>query len=147
MKMIFRILYLALFFGFYSSRVLALTPPLSALELEKESDIIVEGRVEDSVACVGQVEKTPCFDKKQYSAKLTLLKVEKGKVQTGQSIPVTFFYNDYSKSACSGDQYGILGVGDDGRFYLKKNPDGTYSPVHWSGVQVKKHGMSLPKCP
>ena len=126
----------------------ALTPPWTSEQLQEVSDLIVEGEVDKPIQCVGQVEQNKCFDKLKFKVSMKVQKVLKGKLRQGETIPVTFYFYDYEKSNCVGDQAAILHSGDQGIYYLKKFEDGTFQPVHWSGAQVKVHGTgSLPKCP
>ncbi len=126
----------------------ALTPPWSPETLVKESDLVVEGEVGQPVICLGRIDQNKCFDTLKFSVPLKVNRVIKGAVKKGETVKTTFFYYDYGKSDCVGDQAAVLHSGDQGTFYLKKLEDGTFSPVHWSGAQVKVHGAgSLPKCP
>lgn len=139
-----------IFFSLFicSSVVFALTPPLSPAQLQEEADLIVEGKVESPVKCLGVVEKNSCSDKKQYSVPMKVQKVLKGAARAGETISIIFYYYDYSKSHCVGDQAAILHSGDEGKYFLKKNPGDNYTPFHWSGAQVSKPGEgALPACP
>lgn len=126
----------------------ALTPPLSPAQLQEEADLIVEGRVEAPIKCLGLLEKNNCSDKLKFSVPMKIVKLFKGKGRPGETIGILFYYYDYGKSHCVGDQAAILHSGDEGKYFLTKNSDGTYTPVHWSGAKVAKPGEgSLPTCP
>ncbi len=125
----------------------ALTPPLPARELEEKSVLIVEAEVLEPIICRGRVSENSCSDRLKFETSLKIHRVLKGKVDHRKTVPVTFFYYDYGKSNCTGDQAAILHVGDRGTYYLQKLEDGSYSPVHWSGVKVKTPGHEkLPPC-
>ena len=132
----------------FSQPVFALTPPLPEKQLEEESDLIVEGIVEEPIRCLGKVDENKCYADRKYSVPMKVIKVKKGKAKKGEALKITFHYYDYGKSNCVGDQTAILHSGDQGIYYLRRLEDGTFMPVHWSGAQVKIHGNGdLPKCP
>jgi len=126
----------------------ALTPPWSDSMLEQDSDLVVEGEIGEPILCLGLVDQNKCFDKKKFSVPLKVKKVIKGKGKKEETLKLTFFYYDYSKSNCVGDQAATVRSGERGIYYLKKLGDGSYQIVHWSGAKVLKEGTKgIPKCP
>jgi len=132
-------LFLILFL-FHSTSVWALTPPLSPDALKENADLIVEGKIDMPVKCLKKTESNKCFDQFDYKTTLKISAVLKGTAKVGEKISVEFYHNDYSKSNCVGDQGATLHTGDEGTFYLKKNGEGFYTPLHWSAVILKTKG-------
>jgi len=125
----------------------ALTPPWSEAELTAKADLIVEGKVEKPITCIGALDKNKCATKYKYVGYLKVKKVIKGTVKPEERLQVVFYQLDYGQSGCVGDQYAALHLDDQGTFYLERSGPDTFSPVHWSGVKLTEQGLEpLPKC-
>ncbi len=130
-------------FLFYSASTWSLTPPLSPDTLKENADLIVEGKINTPVKCLKKTENNKCFNQFDYKTSLQISAVLKGVAKVGEKISVEFYHNDYSKSQCVGDQGATLHTGDEGTFYLKKNAEGIYTPLHWSAVFLKVKGNGV----
>jgi len=134
-------------FVFLPSASFALTPPLSDAELAAQSELIVEGKVEKPLSCIGSLEKNKCSTKYKYVGFIKVKKVIKGNAKPDERLQIVFYHLDYGKSGCVGDQYAALHIDDAGTFYLQRSGPDTFSPVHWSGVKLTEQGLEpLPQC-
>jgi len=125
----------------------ALSPPLSSEQLEKDSDLIVEGEALESIRCMEKVESNRCSDVYRYEIPVVIRRVLKGKFKAGEKITVSYLHYDYGKSDCVGDQGPVILPGQEGLFYLRSQSEKVYDAFHWSAVKTTRPGAGfLPKC-